>query len=380
MAGPFDDIPLIDNHAHLMMPAEAVAGGPFARFFTEAQDPVSVAEHAPHTLFYRQALRALAEFLGCGAAEEEVVAARSAQPADGYLRRLLVDARVDGILIDDGYPRSGVLTLDDLAAAAGVPVRRVLRIERLIEDLIPACGSMAALNDAMLGALEAANPRPVALKSIIAYRTGLAIEQPDPAESEQALEAVRTAWGGVPGRLASKPVLDQLVPRAAEWAADRGIALHFHTGFGDRDVDLRLANPLHLRPLLEGGVLSRGPVVLLHAGYPFVGESAYLASVYPNVFVDFSEVTPLLAGPGLTNVLAELLALAPVTKLLYGSDAWGIPEWFWLAARAARRALDEALAWLPADEARWATRRILHDNAAELSGLTGGGRSAGARV
>jgi predicted TIM-barrel fold metal-dependent hydrolase len=65
-------------------------------------------------------------------------------------------------------------------------------------------------------------------------------------------------------------------------------------------------------------------------------------------------------------VLEELLALAPVTKLLYGSDAWGIPEWFWLAARAARRSLADALAWLPDEEALWAARRILHDNAAAL--------------
>jgi predicted TIM-barrel fold metal-dependent hydrolase len=139
-------------------------------------------------------------------------------------------------------------------------------------------------------------------------------------------------------------------------------------------VDLRLANPLHLRPQLEGGVLS-GPVVLLHAGYPFVREAAYLASVYPNVYVDFSQAAPLLAGPGLTRVLEELLALAPLTKVLYGSDAWGIPEWFWLAARAARRALGEALAWLPAEEARWAARRVLHDNAAGLVEEAGAGRT-----
>jgi predicted TIM-barrel fold metal-dependent hydrolase len=170
----------------------------------------------------------------------------------------------------------------------------------------------------------------------------------------------------VPGRLESKPVLDHLLPVAAAWAAAYGLPLQLHTGFGDRDLDLRLANPLHLRPLLEGGALARGPVVLLHAGYPYVRAAAYLASVYPNVYVDVSLAAPLLAGPGLVRVLEDLLALAPVTKVLYGSDAWGIPEWFWLAARATRRALAEALAWLPESEARWAARRILRDNAAAL--------------
>ena len=155
----------------------------------------------------------------------------------------------------------------------------------------------------------------------------------------------------------------------AEWAAAGGVPLQLHTGLGDRDLDLRLATPLHLRPLLEGGALSAGPVVLLHAAYPYVREAAYLASVYPNVSVDLSAVAPLLAGPGLTRVLEELLALAPVTKVLYGSDAWGVPEWFWLAARAVRRSLAEALSWLDEAEARWAARRILHDNAAALYGV-----------
>jgi predicted TIM-barrel fold metal-dependent hydrolase len=169
-----------------------------------------------------------------------------------------------------------------------------------------------------------------------------------------------------PGRLTSKPLLDYLLGVAADWCATHGLPLHLHTGFGDRDVDLRLANPLHLRPLLESGRLGGSPLVLLHASYPYTREAAYLASVYPNLYVDLSLVSPLLAGPALTHVFQDLLGLAPVTRLLYGSDAWGIPDWLWLAARATRRALGDALSWLPPAEAEWAARRILHDNAAEL--------------
>lgn len=368
MLAPFEAIPLIDNHAHPMLPPEAASREPFARYFTEGHDAETVGQHAPHTLFYRWALGELAGFLGCEPSEQEVFAARAARPFEGYLRALLADAGVEAVLLDDGYPREGALSLAAMAEAAGVPMRRVLRIERLLEDLIPAHDSVPSLAAAMLEALTASQP--AALKSIIAYRTGLTIERPGTDESERALAEVRAAWGGKPGRLAAKPLLDALVPLAAEWAAERGLPVQFHTGFGDRDLDLRFANPLHLRPLLEGGALAHGPVVLLHAGYPFVREAAYLASVYPNVSVDVSQATPLLAGPGLTRVLEELLALAPVTKVLYGSDAWAIPEWFWLAARAARRALAAALAGLPPDEARWVAQRVLHDNAASL--LAGG--------
>ncbi|MBI2760421.1 MAG: amidohydrolase family protein [Chloroflexi bacterium] len=367
---PFDDIPLIDDHAHPMLPSESAAREPFARYFTEGHDEETVARHAPQTLFYRHAVRELAAFLGCEVAEESVVAARAAQPFDQYLRRLLADAGVETVLLDDGYPRTGALSVAETAAAGGVRAGRILRIERAIEDLIPAHETVAGLREALLGELEAARPGLAALKSIIAYRSGLILGRPEPGEAERSLHYVRHAWAGTPGRLASKTLLDYLVPAAASWAAEHGLPVQFHTGFGDRDVDIRTANPLHLRSVLEDGPLSRGPVVLLHTSYPYVREAAYLANVYPNVYIDLSEAAPLLAGPGLTRVLEELLALAPVTKLLYGSDAWAVPEWFWLAARAARQSLAEALVRLPPEEQQWAARRILHDNAAELYQLT----------
>jgi predicted TIM-barrel fold metal-dependent hydrolase len=113
-------------------------------------------------------------------------------------------------------------------------------------------------------------------------------------------------------------------------------------------------------------VLTGGPVVLLHASYPFVAEASYLATVYPNIYVDISEAAPLLAGPVLVRVPQDLLALAPATRILYGSDAWGIPDWLWLAARAVRRGLAEALHGFSTADADWVARRILRENAIAL--------------
>jgi uncharacterized protein len=348
----FDDIRLVDNHAHpwLRAPDE-----PYSRYFTEG--PVA----RPDTLFYRHALRELAEFLGCPADESAVLAARK-EP--DFLRRLVQDVRLEAVLVDDGYPRQGGASLTEMAEAAGFRVRRVLRLERLAEDVIAEQRDLQQLSEALVDRLEAARPGLAAVKSVIAYRSGLAIEPPDPGHAAHALLEVAS------GRLASKPVLDYLLGVAADWCATHGLPLHVHTGFGDRDLDLRLANPLHLRPLLESGRLGGSPLVLLHASYPYTREVAYLASVYPNLYVDLSLASPVLAGPALTRALEDLLGQAPITRLLYGSDAWGIPDWLWLAARATRRALADALSWLPAAEADWAARRILHDNAAELYGLS----------
>jgi uncharacterized protein len=344
----FNDIPLVDNHAHpwLRAPDE-----PYSRYFTEG--PVA----RPDTLFYRRALRELADFLACEADESAVLAAR--QKPD-FLRRLVQDVRLEAVLVDDGYPREGGASLAEMSEAAGFRVRRVLRLERLAEELITEQRDLERLIEALIDRLEAARPSLAAVKSVIAYRSGLVIEPPDAGHAARALRDVG------PGRLTSKPLLDYLLGVAADWCATQGLPLHLHTGFGDRDLDLRLANPLHLRPLLESGRLGGIPLVLLHASYPYTREVAYLASMYPNLYVDLSLASPVLAGPALTRALEDLLGQAPMTRLLYGSDAWGIADWLWLAARATRRALADALSWLPTAEADWVARRILHDNAAEL--------------
>lgn len=48
-------------------------------------------------------------------------------------------------------------------------------------------------------------------------------------------------------------------------------------------MDLRLANPLNLRNLLEDKRFTKNRLVLLHVSYPFSKEASYLASVYPQV-------------------------------------------------------------------------------------------------
>lgn len=65
--------------------------------------------------------------------------------------------------------------------------------------------------------------------------------------------------------------------------------------------------------------------MLLHAGYPFVREAAYLASVYSQVYVDIGLAVPFLSVAGMRGVLQQLLELSPVSKLMYSSDAHMIP-------------------------------------------------------
>ena len=65
------------------------------------------------------------------------------------------------------------------------------------------------------------------------------------------------------------------------------ILLYFFFSFGDKDLDLRKCNPLHLRAVLEDERFAKCQIVLLHASYPFSKEASYLASVYSQVDPDF---------------------------------------------------------------------------------------------
>jgi predicted TIM-barrel fold metal-dependent hydrolase len=108
--------------------------------------------------------------------------------------------------------------------------------------------------------------------------------------------------------------------------------------------------------------MSRWPP--LHC-YPFVREAGWLASVYPNVCFDLSLTIPHVSRPA--AVLAEAVELAPLSKLLYASDAVRTPELYFLAAVWWRDALARVLSeLLPEPAARAGAGLILRENAVAL--------------
>jgi uncharacterized protein len=77
--------------------------------------------------------------------------------------------------------------------------------------------------------------------------------------------------------------------------------------------------------------------MLLH-NYPYHREAGYLAQVFPHVYVDAGLATHNL-GARAPALLAEALELAPFGKFLYSSDAFGLPELYYLGAALFRTAL-----------------------------------------
>ena len=368
-------IPILDQHCHpLLRDGVSLSALDYQRFFSESGEAGMHERHAPTTILFRWALKELATFLGCVPTVDAVLAARAAAGGDTLADRMLRSAGLGLLLVDHGYQTGDSLSHAEMTARLPCRLASILRLETLAQDLIVRHDTFDQVIDDFVATVEGARAAGhVGLKSIVAYRTGLAVRDTPRSEAAAAFaplkERARRA-GQV--RLADKPLNDYLVHRALEIAAREDMPVQFHTGFGDGDLDLLAANPLHLRPIIER--YPRAPLVLLHASYPYVREQGYLAAIYPNVHADLGLAVPYVAA-NIPALLRDALALAPTSKLLFSTDAYSLPDIFWIAARWGRWGLALVLGEmvdlgaLATDEAHDIARHILGGNAARLYGL-----------
>jgi predicted TIM-barrel fold metal-dependent hydrolase len=383
-------IPIIDHHTHALlreggsssMTALLREGGPssmaaFQSYFTESEDPRMHASHVGQSLFFRWAIKELAAYFDCEPTAAAVLAARNSLPLDELEARMLRDANLTLLAIDYGYDTDIHLSPDEMQTRLPCRIERLLRLETMAQDLVLESENYDRFLEAFSAKVE--NTRStghIGLKSVIAYRTGLAVKEWSQDEARQAFQQARArAARDGKVRLADKPLNDVLVLRALEIAERESLPVQFHTGFGDPDLDLLLANPLYLRPVLQSGRFTNVPFVLLHAGYPYIRELSYLAYMYANVFMDLSLAIPHVAADTPTLV-RDSLSLAPTSKVLFSTDAHSIPEIFWIAARWGRWGIGVVLEeWvnegiLSASEADEIAHQLLHRNAETVYGIT----------
>lgn len=325
------------------------------------------------TLLALKARRLLAGLLECDI-EKVADCRRDALARDSrvYIARLFTAENVKGLFVDDGYPLPKIPPAD-FANLVGVPVHRVVRIEPLIEEARKCTASLDELVETFIELLQAAadDPATIAYKSIIAYRTGLDVTNPDRTTVLQSYGDWQES-GWQESRHLSKAVRDHLLNITLDIAGERDLPVHIHTGGGDPDVLLEYARPSLLSPLLKSRMAQ--PVVLIHGGYPWIEETAFLASIYPLVYVDLSVLSPWNTI-FIERALELFLGMLPAAKLLHGSDEASEPELIWLAAHLTRFALQRVLGkavaqdYLSPTEAESIGRGILADNALRLHGL-----------
>jgi hypothetical protein len=214
-----------------------------------------------------------------------------------------------------------------------------------------------------------------AIKFEVAYLRAFDFATPDTARAAGIY--AQYAAGGTPPADEVKVLSDALFRFVAREAGKLGMAVHLHAlEFFGGYYQAEGARPGLLEPVFNDSTLRGTNFVLIHGGWPHVGETeAMLAK--PNVYADISMMDLVLAPEELATVLRGWLMRWP-DKVLFGTDAFdGGPKqtWVmgaWVASTTARRALGMALTAMVRDgditmsQARVLAKKVLRDNAIAL--------------
>lgn len=384
-------LPVVDVHCHpFLNPGEmgveqfvnafSFSGGgvPFLVEGGLAEDQALIDEVQGvrrNALYHRHAIRQLARFFDCPPVLEEVVAARNAASRDytGYTRRLYAACGLTTLVADFGYPQPEV-DMAAFKAEIAADVIPLYRIEPLIVELLDAPIGWAEFSrrydEAIVDAVTARGF--YGLKSVIAYRTGLDVSplSRTPDQGLQALDAIRRGIGGN----AMKKLRDHLLCRALERCMDLNVPMQIHTGMGDYEVNLVKCRPGLLMDLLRFPIFRGCRVLLVHTGYPYHAEAGYMANMLPRVYCDVSEGIPFAAHAA-ERIFLETLEMAPLNKVVFGTDGYTMPEINFAGTLLGKQALGRALDRLVAEDfldeagAQEAARWILAENAQQLYGF-----------
>jgi predicted TIM-barrel fold metal-dependent hydrolase len=107
-----------------------------------------------------------------------------------------------------------------------------------------------------------------------------------------------------------------------------------------------------------------------------MAEASWMAGALPNVWIDLSEGVPF-ALAAVDRIFETALELAPVNRVLFGTDAFSGPEQTWLGAKVAKQALARVLTnlcergFVAETEAPGIAEAILAGNARAMYGIGG---------
>jgi uncharacterized protein len=351
------ELHLVDHHVHGVLRAD-VDRDAIESLLTESSASAPAGTTAFDSQLGFAIRRWCAPLLGLDphATADDYVRRRLEVGAAEAARRLLSGAGVAAWLVDTGYQSDDVTTPGELAAISGSPALEIVRLELVAERVARSGPRADRLGADVTAAVQRAAATAAGFKSVAAYRCGLDFEPIRPGSAEVTAAAgrwLRATDAGAPVRLD-----DPVLIRHGIWAAlDTGLPLQLHTGYGDADSRLHAADPALLQDFLAASQPVGAAVMLLHC-YPYHRQAGAMANLFPHVYLDVGEALNHV-GARSAAILAEALELSPFHKLLYSSDAFGLPELHYLGAAAFRRDIAAVTggfvadgAWCKADAAR----------------------------
>lgn len=340
---PFvEDLPLVDHHCHGLVTEELDRAG-FEEMLTEADTVSPLGTTVFESLIGLAVRRWCAPVLDLPtrAPASEYLERRAELGADEVNRRFLRATGITDFLVDGGFQPDRLTTTKQLAGLANARPHDIVRLEVVAEDVVRGGTTASGFGDAFAAELVRRAAGAAGVRSIVAYRVGLALAGERPSAAEVAEAAGR--WLAKVGTDDEVRLVDEVLHRFLIWTAiDLRLPVQLHVGYGDSDVDLHRCDPLLLTDLLRSTRSSVVPILLLH-NYPFHRNAAYLAQVFEHVFVDVGLATHN-TGYRSSAVIAETLELVPFGKFLFSTDAFGLAELYHLGTLFFRCGLSDFLA------------------------------------
>lgn len=271
------------------------------------------------------------------------------------------------------YPLDNAAMMKDPDKKQFFPLEEKLLKRYYEESGVP--GKPAALDDYLNKVVRDTLERhkqagAIAEKFEMAYLRAFDIGNPTKADAEKAYS----------GKGNYKDLQDYVFRFLVTECGRLGMAVHIHcSASAGGYFDIAGDNPLLLEPVLHDPATRKTNFVLLHGGWPYIGEITALLQ-NPNVYTDFSEQTANGYPREVASMIRKWLEYQP-EKVLYATDAYpfskevGWEEAGYIANKTGREALGIALTGMlrdeeiPRDRAVQLARMVLRENAMKLYGL-----------
>lgn len=370
-----DQLPLLDHHVHGVFKSDPTIEQ-FANMITESDRQPKSLELAMNSQVGFATRKWCSPLIDLPAhADPQAYFDRRMQlGAEEVNRRMLKASGISYSLIETGYRGDEIHGPAAMAQLSESRVDEIIRLETTAEKMLDAGATTAESFIADFAeTLRVATVGAVGLKSIVAYRYGLHFEPSAPTKQEvqTAIAAVlKDVAAGKPARISDPVLLRHLIYAGLETK----LPIQFHIGFGDPDLFLHLCDPLLMTNFIKQTEARGIPVMLLHT-YPFHRNAGYLAQMFDNVYMDVG-LAINYTGARSQAVIAESLELAPFHKILFSSDAWGLPELTYLGAKLFRNGFGKILdEWVSQDlwslkDAKRVAKTIGYDNSIAAYKLT----------
>lgn len=428
-----DAMPLDDTHCHVITDRDAITspsrflerislgGFPFPAYFPEGvydkwvngdedtrtaldkehglQSKVDeMTSHLSQGIFVKFLVKEMAQFLGCEPRLEAVIEARNEQGKNywSYVNSLFRDVNLANIIHDTGFmDGAGTDELDRFERAIEpCQSHRIARIETIQDEFFGLDLSFDEFEtryvSRLLDVLDGNGnygKNSVGMKSYLLPDIGLIRPLYDRSLAARSWSNLRSSFSErtkmerEDAANIKKDLCRYTFTLALEECLKRDLPMQIHTGDGEAPyVILRNQDPFYLEEVVrfdKDNMMRMPKIIPLHAGYPSVGKAAWLSHLYPNCYFELSIMTPFI-HQNLYERYKQVMEAVPLSKILFASDNFHLPELFWIAGRWGKRYLSQALTdyvvggSLTFEEAIEAARMILYKNNRALYKLADG--------